>query len=120
MIRNFFVLILLLFSTVVLSAPSKYEVLKALKWRAIHAMEQCLVSGKLSFEEKQKFEYTIYKIKSSIAQFTDASYFEDLYHQTYHLVQIKPSLENSAQRSEIDNLLEYYQSLLQQLQRERN
>lgn len=99
-------------------APSRFEVLKTLKWRAINAMEQSLIKGELSFEERQRIEYTIYKIKSSIGQFTDATYFEDIYQQTYQLVLIKQSLENSNERNEIDNLIDYYQGLLHKLHRE--
>jgi hypothetical protein len=101
------------------AAPSRFDVMRTLKWKVVDVLEQNLHGGLLTQEQKAITEYTIYKIKSSIGQFTNKEYFEDLYYQTYQLVKIKTFLTDSNHRNTVDNLLEFYQVLLKEMYTER-
>ena len=95
--------------------PSRFEVMKVLKWRVVNVLETNLQTGSLDSEQKEIIEYTLYKIKSSLGQFTDKSYFEELYQQTAHLVKIKEFINDRADKNKIDDLISLYQSLLKDL-----
>jgi len=109
-----FVVILVMW-TLGFAAPSRFEVLKTMKWRVVDVLEQNLHSGLLASDQKRLIEHTIYKIKSSVGQFTNKEYFEDLYYQTHQLVQIRNFVTDRNHRNTIDNLLAFYQSLLQEM-----
>ena len=97
------------------AAPSRFDVMKSMKWRVVDVLEQNLHSGLLSSDQKELTEYTIYKIKSSIGQFTNKEFFEDIYNQTHQLVKIKAFMSDSNHRNTIDNLIEFYQSVLSEM-----
>ncbi len=102
------------------AAPSRYDVMRTLKWKVVDVLEQNLHSGLLTQDQKALTEYTIYKIKSSIGQFTNKEYFEDVYYQTYQLVKIKSFLSDSNHRNTVDNLLSFYQILLKEMYTDRD
>lgn len=108
-----FVVMFMCFSLV--AAPSRFEVMKTIKWRVVDVLEQNLHSGLLNGQEKQLIEYTMYKIKSSIGQYTNREFFEDIYYQTHNLVQIKNFVKDSDHRAKIDNLIQLYQSVLNEM-----
>lgn len=97
------------------AAPSRFDVMKSLKWRVINSLEENLHAGLLDGEQKELIEYTIYKIKSSIGQFTNREFFEDVYYQTHQLVKIKTFISSSEQRANIDNLIQFYQTILKEM-----
>lgn len=97
------------------AAPSRFDVMRTMKWKVVDVLEQNLQSGLLTLEQKEITEYTIYKIKSSIGQFTNKEFFEDIYYQTHQLVKIKVFVTDANQRSTIDNLIQFYQAVLQEM-----
>ncbi len=109
------IVMMLIMSFSAVAAPSRFEVMKTMKWRVVDVLEQNLHAGLLSGQEKQIIEYTLYKIKSSIGQYTNREFFEDIYYQTYNLVKIKEFVKDSEHRAKIDNLIQLYQAVLKEM-----
>lgn len=112
-----FIFIMLMTSPVI-SAPSRFDVMKTMKWRVVEVLEKNLHSGLFTLEEKNLLEQTSYKIKSSIGQYTNREYFEDIYYQTFNLVKIKKIITDSDEKNKIDNLIEFYQAILKEMYKE--
>lgn len=90
--------------------------LKRLKWRVMDSIERELNAGKITKgEDLEVLQYSKHRLQRTIPEYTDLSYYEEIYNQVFFLKKVRLILSDLSDRSgvqSVDDLIQYYQMML--------
>jgi len=100
-------------------AGSRLNTLKHYKWKVIASIEAELAKRN-QFNQREELTHLKHRLLRTIPEYTNASYYEELYNQSILLQESKKHFSDEAHFRAVDDLLMYMKWLFQETAKKTN